>query len=101
MPEVVTLTRPLTHTREHRNTRVLLRDVANQLSNNHRLANTRTAVSPDLSTSRERRNKVKNLDPRLENLSSSRLLSESRRLSVDRQSVCIRRNLIATVNRIA
>ena len=63
--QVVTLTSTLTDTGEHRKTLGTDRDVVDQLHNENRFAHAGTAKEADLTTAKERLNKVDDLDPRL------------------------------------
>ena len=101
MPKVVTFTGPLTHACKHGYARVLLGDISDQLCDDYRLANTRTSVSAHLATTRERRDQIQDLNTRLQNFSGTGLLCERRWLTVDRQSLGVGWNLLATIDRLA
>src|SRR4029079_17867721 len=67
-PEVVALAGALADAGEHRHAAVLLRDVVDQLLDQHRLAEAGAAEEADLAAADEGRNQVDDLDPGLEDL---------------------------------
>ena len=83
MPEIVALTRTLTHTGEHGIAAMLGRHVVDQLLNDDRLAYTRTAEQPDLAALHEGLNQIDDLDAGLEHLFTGGLLIECRRQPVN------------------
>src|SRR5699024_7258875 len=64
-------------------TAVLCGDVADQLLDEHSFSHARASEETDLTALRVRRQKVDDLDPRLQDLYYRTLLLECRRLSVD------------------
>ena len=98
-PEVVALARPLADAGEHGHAAVLLRDVVDQLLDQHRLAEPGAAEQADLAAAHERCDQVDDLDPRLEDLRLRRELAELGRIAVDRPALA--RGGLAVVDRLA
>src|SRR5206468_634155 len=82
--QVVALARPLADAGEHRNASVLLRDVVDQLLDEHGLADARAAEQAGLAALRVRLEQVDDLDAGLEHLDLRRLILERRRGPMDR-----------------
>ena len=82
--EIVALAGPLADAGENRIAAVLLRDVVDQLHDDHGLADPGTAEQPDLAALRVGRKQVHHLDARDQDLGFRRLLDEGRRRGVDR-----------------
>jgi len=85
--QIVTLTGTLTDTSEDGVTTVSLGDVVDQLLNEHGLADTGTTEETDLSTTSVGSEQIDDLDTSDQNLGRGGLVSEGRRLSVDRQEL--------------
>src|SRR3989338_9917664 len=68
MVKIVALAAPFADTGKNGNTAVLLRNGADELSNDNRLANTCTAKKPNLSTFHNGADKVNDFDPCFQNL---------------------------------
>ena len=83
-PEVVAFTRAFADAGEHGEAFVHLRDVADQLLNEHRLADTRTAEETDLTAARVGGHQVDDLDAGFEDLRRRILRDEVGRRTVDR-----------------
>jgi hypothetical protein len=84
-PEVVALARALADAAEHREAALLDRGDADQLLDEHRLADACAAEQADLAALGERAQQVDDLDAGLEDLGDRLLLFEGRRGAVDRQ----------------
>ena len=84
--EVVAFARPFADTREDRVAAVFLRDVADELLDDDRLADTRPAEEADLATLHEGTEEIDRLDARLEDLRLRRLFLERRRRPMDRMA---------------
>ena len=100
-PEVVALARPLADAGEHRVALVLARDAADQLLDQHGLAEAGAAEEADLAAAHERRDEVDHLDAGLEDLHRRLQLVERRRVAVDRPALRVRGELLAMVDRVA
>jgi hypothetical protein len=99
-PEVVALARALADAGEHGDAGVLGGDVADQLLDEHGLADAGAAEEADLAAADERGDQVDDLDARLEHLDLRLLLLERRRLAVD-GSDAVRADVAALVERLA
>src|SRR4029079_2610319 len=86
-PEVVALSRALAHAGEDREALVLLRDVADELLDEHGLADSGTAEEADLAALHVGSEQVDDLDPGLEDLSRRLQLFEARRVAVNRPAL--------------
>ena len=84
MIEVVALARALADAGEHRIAAVRLRDVVDQLHDQHGLADAGAAEQADLAALGVRREQVHDLDAGDENLRFGRLVGIERRLLMDR-----------------
>jgi hypothetical protein len=82
--EVVAFACSLTDASEHREAATLNRDVADELHDEHGLADTGAAEQTDLATTRVGREQVDDLDAGLEGLELGVLLGEGRGRAVDR-----------------
>ena len=87
-PEVVALARALAHAREHRHAAVLLREVVDELLDEHGLADAGAAEEADLAAAQVGLEQVDDLDAGLEHLEAGGLLFERGRGAVDRDSAC-------------
>jgi peptide chain release factor 1 len=99
-PEVVALTRPLTHPAEDGLSAVLLRDVVDEFHDDDGLSDPGPAEQPRLAALHVRRDQVNDLDPRLEDLGLGLELLEGRRVPVDRPPL-LRVDRSALVHRLA
>ena len=86
-PEVVALARALAHAAERRQALVLLRDVADQLLDQHGLADAGAAEQAHLAALGVRREQVDDLDAGLEDLAGRREVLDARRGAVDRPAL--------------
>ena len=100
MPEVIALAGALAHAGEHGESTVLRRNVADQLKNDDRLTDARAAIRANLSTTRERRDQVDDLQAGFQHLRAGFLLIEGRRLAVNRPHL-LRGNVAEAVERLA
>jgi hypothetical protein len=80
---------------------VLARDVADQLLDEHRLAEAGAAEQADLAAAHERRDEVDHLDAGLEDLHRRLQRVEGRRVAVDGPALNVVRGLLALVDRLA
>src|SRR3954469_19021401 len=99
-PEVVALARALAHAAERGQARVLLGDVADQLLDEHGLADARAAEQADLAATRVGREQVDDLDAGDEDRGFGRLVDEGRGRGVDRGEH-VRTDRAALVDRLA
>ena len=83
-PQVVAFARALADAGEDREALVHVGDVADQLLNEHRLADAGAAEETDLAAARVRRHQIDDFDARLENARRRILILELRRRPVDR-----------------
>ena len=100
-PEVVALTGALADAGEHRLAGVELRDVVDQLLDQHRLADAGAAEQADLAAAGVRREQVDDLDAGLEDLRLRLEVLEQRRRAVDRPALGALGDLLALVDRLA
>ena len=100
-PEVVALARALADAGEDRDAAVLLRDVVDQLLDQHGLADAGASEEADLAALHVRGDQVDDLDPGLEDLDGRGELAEARRVPVDRPALGVGRQLLALVDRVA
>src|SRR5579862_3469943 len=91
--EIRALARALAHAGEDRHAAVLLRDVVDQLGDEHRLADAGAAEQADLAALDERGDEIDDLDARLEDRGRRRQLAERRRVAVDRPALACGRGL--------
>src|SRR3712207_5956102 len=82
-PEVVPLARALAHAAERRQAAVLLREVVDELLDEHRLADAGATEQADLAAPGVRGEEVDDLDARLEHLGGRGELLDARRGPVD------------------
>ena len=99
-PEVITLSGTLSYSCKNGISAMLRRNIADQLLNEHRLADTCTSEQSDLTTLCIRGKQVNDLDAGLEHFYDRALLLEARRLSVD-TPVLLLLQLLTAVDRIA
>ena len=99
-PEVVALAGALAHAGEDGDAGVLRRDVADQLLDEHGLADAGASEQADFAAAHQRRDQVDDLDARLEHLDLRLLLLERRRLAVDRGDALLT-DVAALVERLA
>src|SRR5436190_198688 len=99
-PQVVALAGALSDATEGRAALVLLRDVADQLLDQDRLADARAPEQTDLAALRVRRKKVDHLDAGLQDLLGRGQILDLRRRPVDRPAGDVR-DLLALVDRLA
>ena len=98
--QVGALARALADAREHRDAAVLLREVVDQLLDQHRLADAGAAEQPDLAALDVRRDQVDALEAGLEDLDLRREVAERRRIAVDRPALDVRRRRRLAVDRL-
>ena len=89
-PEIVPFPGPLSHTGKDRVSTVILRDVVDELHDDHRLANTRTTKGSNLTTLRERANQVDDLDAGFEDFGRGGLINKRRSRGVNRVALLVR-----------
>ena len=82
-PEVIALTGTLTDTRKDRITALLHRNIPDQLLNQDCFSDARAAKQTDFSALGIRRQKINNLDARLQNLRDRALILKWRRIPVN------------------
>ncbi len=99
--QVRALARPLAHAGEHRDAAVLLRQVVDQLLDQHRLADAGAAEQPDLAALDVRSDQVDDLEPGLEDLDLRREVAERRRVTVDRPALGVRGGIGLAVDALA
>ena len=99
--QVVALARALADAGEDRHAAVLLRDVVDQLLDQHRLPDAGAAEQADLAAAHERRDQVDDLDAGLEDLDLRRQVGELGRVAVDRPALGIRAGRLLLVDGIA
>src|SRR5215204_7450570 len=80
---------------------VLLREVVDQLLDDHRLADAGAAEQADLAALRVGREQVDDLDAGLEHLRGRRELLDRRSVAVDRPALDVGVELVALVDRLA
>ncbi len=80
---------------------MLLRDVVDQLLDQHGLAHAGASEEADLAALHVRGDQVDDLDARLEDLDGRGQLAEARRVAVDRPALGVGRQLVALVDRVA
>src|SRR5688572_21252588 len=97
--QVVPFACTLAYSGENRETLAAFRNVVDQLHDQNRLANARTAEQPDLSTTKKWLNKIDDLDAGLEHFKFRRLLIESGSMAMDRVTR-IGHKLAQFINRI-
>ena len=100
MIEVVALARALTHAGEHRDAAMRLRDVVDQLLDQHRLADAGAAEQANLAALQVGGEQIDHLDARDQDLRRRRLVLEARRLAMDRVAL-LARHRPALVHRFA
>ena len=88
-PQVVALAGALAHAGEHRQAAVLLRDVVDQLLDQHRLAHAGAAEQADLAALDVRGQQIDHLDAGLEDLDRRRQVLERGRLAVDLPALAV------------
>jgi len=98
--QFVTLTRALANAGEHRDAGVAFDRGADQLHDQHRLADPGAAEHRGLPACDKRRQQVDNLDSGVKNLARAALAVERRRLRVDRCALDMGRQIRAMVDRL-
>ena len=99
--QVGALSCALADAREHRDAAVLLREVVDELLDQHRLADSGAAEEPDLAALDVRRDQVDALEARLEDLDRRREVAEGGRVAVDGPALRVGGDLALFVDRLA